>query len=491
MLNRFGRSYVGNSASAPVLALPSTPVRILIVDDDPLIRRQLEGLYMDHGYPVESAADAQEALEHMSGSEFALALVDLKMPGSDGMTLIREIRERWPVVDVIMITGYGSIKGAVEAMRYGACDYITKPFEPDDILLATQKVLERRRLLDEIEYLRKQLSDRYTFANMVSRDPAMLELFSTIEMLAQSDVTVVVTGESGTGKELVARAIHYQGKRKAGRFVAINCTAVPETLLESELFGYERGAFTGAMQDRVGKIELANGGTLFLDEVETIPLSMQAKLLRVLEDRAIERLGSNRRVSVDMRVVAATNQDLTGAVAAGRMREDFYYRINVVPVVLPPLRQRIADVPLLVADFLRSNAMAREKGINRVSEGALEMLMGYSWPGNIRELLNVLERAVLRAKGDTIHEVDVPGAEPRISKTQDHADFRLPLRSFLKIAEQQYLTRVLQHYHGSIAPSARHAVIDEATLHRKIRTHGLRPGEFRRKARAGAGDGKA
>jgi DNA-binding NtrC family response regulator len=490
-------------------------VRILIVDDDPLIRRQLEGLYMNHGYPVESAADAQEALEHMSGSEFTLALVDLKMPGSDGMTLIREIRERWPVVDVIMITGYGSIKGAVEAMRHGACDYITKPFEPDDILLATQKVLERRRLLDEIEYLRKQLSDRYTFANMVSRDPAMLELFSTIEMLAQSDVTVVVTGESGTGKELVARAIHYQGKRKAGRFVAINCTAVPEALFESELFGYERGAFTGAMQDRVGKIELANGGTLFLDEVESIPLSMQAKLLRVLEERAIERLGSNRRVSVDMRVVAATNQDLAGSVAAGRMREDFYYRINVVPVLLPPLRQRIVDVPLLVADFLRSNAMAREKGINRVSEGALEMLMGYSWPGNIRELLNVLERAVLRAKGDTIREVDVPGiaidmlecfgmpkndtihevdvsgAEPGISKTQDQADFRLPLRSFLKRAEQQYLTRVLQQYHGSIAPSARHAAVDEATLHRKIRTHGLRPGEFRRKARAGAEDGKA
>ncbi len=457
--------------------------RILIVDDDPLIRRQLEGLYASHDYVVESAADVEEALDRLASSEFALALVDLRMPGSDGMTLIGEIRERWPSVDVIMITGYGSIRGAVEAMRHGACDYITKPFEPDDILLATQKVLERRRLLDEIEYLRKQLSDRYTFANMVSRDPAMIEVFSTIEMLAQSDVTVLITGESGTGKELVARAIHFQGKRKAGRFVAINCAAVPEPLLESELFGYERGAFTGAMQERVGKIELSNGGTLFLDEVESIPLAMQAKLLRVLEERAVERLGGNRRVSVDMRVVAATNQDLAGAVVAGRMREDFYYRINVVPVQLPPLRQRIADVPLLVADFLRNNPMARDKLINRVSDRALALLMAYTWPGNIRELQNVMERAVLRAKGDTIREVDVPGAEAKVSGTADRANYLLPLRQFLRTAERQYLTHVLDHYRGSIAPAAQHAVIDQATLHRKIRLHGLRPSEFRRNGR--------
>ncbi len=475
---------MADSASAPVLASsPPASARILIVDDDPLIRRQLEGLYSTHGFAVDSAHDVQEALEKLSASEFSVAVVDLKMPGKDGITLTSEIRASWPAVDVIMITGYGSIKGAVEAMRQGACDYITKPFEPDDILLATQKVLERRRLLDEIDYLRKQLSDRYTFANMVSRDPAMLELFSTIEALAQSDATVVITGESGTGKELVARAMHFQGKRKAGRFVAINCAAVPETLLESELFGFERGAFTGAMQDRVGKVESANGGTLFLDEVESIPLAMQAKLLRVLEERAIERLGSNRRISVDMRVVAATNQDLASAVAAGRMRDDFYYRINVVPVHLPPLRDRVADVPLLVADFLRNNQMAREKGINRVSERALTQLTGYTWPGNIRELHNVLERAVLRAKGDTIREVDVPGGDPVSTAHRSPADFRLPLRQYLKSAERQYLASVLDHYRGSIAPSARHALIDQATLHRKIRLHGLRPAEFRRNGR--------
>jgi len=456
------------------------PTRILIVDDDPLIRCQLESLYPADLYAVESASTVDEAKEKLGASEFALAVVDLMIPGSDGITLTREIRERWPAVDVIMITGYGSIKNAVEAMRQGAYDYITKPFEPDDILLATQKVLERRHLLSEIEYLRKELSDRYTFANMVSRDPVMIDLFSTIEMLAQSDVTVVITGESGTGKELVARAIHFQGKRKAGRFVAINCAAVPEALLESEFFGYERGAFTGATQDRVGKLEYANGGTFFLDEVESIPLAVQAKLLRVLEERAVERLGSNRRVSVDMRIVAATNKDLAACVAAGSMREDFYYRINVVPLHLPPLRDRSADVPLLVTDFLRANPMAVEKGIRRVSDAALAQLMAYSWPGNIRELLNVMERAVLRAPGDPIRDVDLPGMDRQVVRKSDDADFRVPLREHLRTAERRYLARLLDHYHGSIAPAARHAVVDQATLHRKIRLHGLNPSEMRR-----------
>ena len=236
----------------------------------------------------------------------------------------------------------------------------------------------------------------------------MLEIFATLEMLARNDVTVLITGESGTGKELAGRAIHYQGKRRTGRFVAINCAAVPETLMESELFGYERGAFTGAMSERIGKIELANGGTLFLDEVESMPLPMQAKMLRVLEERAIERLGGNRRVQVDMRVVAATNQDLGKLVREGKVREDFYYRINVVPINLPPLRERREDIPLLVTEFLRNNPLAREKGLNRLTERAINQLMAYDWPGNIRELSNVMERAVLRAKGDTVREVDVP-----------------------------------------------------------------------------------
>jgi len=459
-------------------------VRILIVDDDPLIRRQLESLYPRDSYEVHSAATVEEARDKLGGEDYVLAVVDLKIPGSDGISLTREIRARWPQVDVIMITGYGSIKGAVEAMRQGAYDYITKPFEPDDILIATQKVLERQRLLHEIEYLRRQLADRYTFANMVSRDPKMIEVFATIEALAQSDVTVVINGESGTGKELVARAIHFQGKRKAGHFVAINCAAVPEQLLESELFGYERGAFTGATHDRVGKIEYASGGTLFLDEVESIPLAMQAKLLRVLEERAIERLGSNRRIAVDMRIVVATNRDLARAVATGLMREDFYYRINVVPVHLPPLRDRIDDIPLLVSDFLRSSSMAVQKGVVRADERVLSTLMSHSWPGNVRELLNVLERAVLRARGDAIVEIDVPLAGARTGTGSRggslNASVDVPLRDFLRDAESDYLERLLERYRGSIAPAARHAAIDQATLHRKIRLHGLNAASLRR-----------
>jgi DNA-binding NtrC family response regulator len=462
--------------------------RVLIVDDDPLIRRQLEGLYTANRYDVDCAADVDEALTKLAGREFALAVVDLKMPGRDGISLTKDIRERWPSVDVIMVTGHGSIKNAVEAMRQGACDYITKPFEPDEILLATQKIFERRRLIDEIEYLRKQLSDRYRFANMVSRDPAMLEVFSTIEALADTDLTVVISGESGTGKELVARAVHFQGKRKAGRFVAINCAALPESLLESELFGYDRGAFTGATQDRVGKIELAKGGTLFLDEIESMPLSMQAKLLRVLEERTIERLGSNRRIAVDMRVVAATNEDLARCVATGRMREDFYYRINVVPVHLPPLRERTADIPLLAAEFLRSNALAREKAIDSISEEAQAQLIAYHWPGNVRELLNVLERAILRTKGGAVREVDLPGGAARAPRSADQGDYGVSLRQFLQTAERQYLGRILKQYSGSIAPAARHAHIDQATLHRKLRSHGIKAAEFRRNGSGSSGD---
>jgi DNA-binding NtrC family response regulator len=458
--------------------LTSEP-RVLVVDDDALMREELRSVFANRPFRVECAGSVSEALSVLTGGGFALALVDVRIGGSDGLALTREIRERWPTVDVIMITGYGSIKNAVEAMRQGAFDYITKPFQEEELVLAMEKALERRRLIDEIEYLRRQLSDRYSFANMVSRDGAMLEVFATIETLANSDVTVLVCGESGTGKELVARAIHYQGKRQSSRFVAVNCAAVPDALLESELFGHERGAFTGADRQRMGKIELANGGTLFLDEVESISLPMQAKLLRVLEERTVEPLGGNRRVPLDVRFVAATNRDLGWAVRDGRMREDFYYRINVVPVHLPPLRERRDDIPLLVAELLRNNALAREKGVNRCTDRVLQQLLSHNWPGNIRELSNVIERAVLRARGDTIREVDMPVGEAIVRKSPA-PPFQQPLREYLRSAERQYLEEVLSHYRGGIARCARHASIDQATLHRKIKAHGIQAEEFRR-----------
>src|SRR6266581_4666918 len=416
--------------------------RILIVDDDPFICRQLEELYSSQQYAVSSAPNAPEALRLLQEHEFSLAVVDLKIPGTDGIGLTREIRDRWPDLDVIMITGYASIKGAVEAIKQGASDYITKPFQKEEILLATEKILEKRRLLDEISYLRSQLSDRYSFANMVSRNRVMHEIFETIGVLAQNDATVLIYGESGTGKELAARAIHFQGKRKGGRFVAINCAAFPDTLLESELFGYERGAFTGAVHDRVGKIELSTAGTLFLDEIESISLNMQLKLLRVLEEREVEKLGSNRRIKVNMRIITATNMELAQAVAEGRMREDFYYRINVVPIRIPPLRERIEDIPLLVGEFLPTS-------------------------------------------GAVIREVDLPGhsgvGKEAANGNGRHTnyDYEVPLKEYLRRAERDYLARVLRKYRGGINLSAKHALVDAATLHRKMKLHGLRREEYR------------
>src|SRR6185436_18038435 len=317
--------------------------RILIVGDDPLICRQLEDLYTSQQYLVSSAGNASEALRLLGEHDFSLAVVDLRIPGTDGIGLTREIREHWPDLDVIMITGYASIKGAVEAIKQGASDYITKPFQKEEILLATEKVLEKRRLLDEINYLRNQLSNRYSFANIVSRNRVMHEIFESIEVLAQNDATVLITGESGTGKELVARAVHFQGKRKSGRFVAINCAAFPDTLLESELFGYERGAFTGAVHDRVGKIELSSGGTLFLDEVAEMSPSAQAKLLRALETNSFTPLGMNDPIQTDVRVVSATHDDLHERVRRGLFREDLYYRLRVLELRVPPLRERASD----------------------------------------------------------------------------------------------------------------------------------------------------
>jgi len=465
--------------------------KILIVDDDPLICRQLEELYGSHKYDAQSTSNAADALRLLSEQEYSLVVCDLKIPGTDGIGLTREIRERWPDLDVVMITGYASIKGAVEAIKQGASEYITKPFQQEEIILATEKILEKRRLLEEINYLRSQLSDRYSFANMVSRNRVMHEIFESIAVLAQNDATVLIAGESGTGKELVARAVHFQGKRKAGRFVAINCAAFPDTLLESELFGYERGAFTGAVHDRIGKIELASGGTLFLDEIESISLNMQLKLLRVLEQRELEKLGSNRRIKVNMRVITATNSDLGQMVTEGRMREDFYYRINVVPVRLPPLRERIEDIPLLVGEFLRQNENAREKGINRLSNRALAQLMNYTWPGNVRELSNVVERAVLRTTGTVIREVDIAGHGPRkglADGTRTSYDYEVPLKEYLRRAEKDYLSNVLRKYRGGINLTARQALVDAATLHRKMKLHGLRREDYRSRGGRGSGE---
>jgi DNA-binding NtrC family response regulator len=457
-------------------------IRILVVDDDPGLCRQLESLLGGQGYLVDSVNNGTQAKERLAEHSYSLVLVDFRMPDTDGLALMGEIHKHWPDVSMIMITGDGSIPNVVNAMRAGGDDFIKKPFRNEELLLAVERALQKRRILDEIQYLRGQLAERYSFANMVSRNPRMQEIFGQIEALGQNDATTLLTGESGTGKELCARAIHFQGRRKAGKFVPINCAAFPDTLLESELFGYERGAFTGAVHDRVGKIELSTGGTLFLDEIESISLNMQLKLLRVLEEREIEKLGGNRRVKVNMRVIAATNVDLEALVGSGQMREDFYYRVNVVPIRIPPLRDRIEDVPLLVAEFLKNSQLAKDRGITRVSNKALQQLMSYSWPGNVRELGNLLERSILRTNGPTIREIDIPGLDgrPRVEGASRRSfDYEVPLKEFLRRAERDYLGHVLRKYRGGISNSAKHALVDAATLHRKMKAYGLRREEFR------------
>ena len=361
--------------------------------------------------------------------EFALAVVDLKIPGTDGIGLTREIRDRWPDLDVIMITGYASIKGAVEAIKQGASDYITKPFQKEEILLATEKILEKRRLLDEINYLRSQLSDRYSFANMVSRNRVMHEIFETISVLAQNDATVLIYGESGTGKELAARAVHFQGKRKSGRFVAINCAAFPDTLLESELFGYERGAFTGAVHDRVGKIELANGGTLFLDEIESISLNMQLKLLRVLEEREVEKLGLEPPHQGEH---ADHLRHQHGPRGGAWPRAGCARTSTIASTSCRCGSRRCGSGSRTSRSWWASSCATAtwrsEKGINRLSNQALSQLMSYEWPGNVRELGNVIERAILRTSGPVIREVDLPGHASVGRETQQRQRPQVGLR---------------------------------------------------------------
>ena len=464
--------------------------RILIVDDDPFICRQLEELYASQRYTVASAPNSTEALRLLGEQEFALAVVDLKIPGTDGIGLTREIRDRWPDLDVIMITGYASIKGAVEAIKQGASDYITKPFQKEEILLATEKILEKRRLLDEINYLRSQLSDRYSFANMVSRNRVMHEIFETISVLAQNDATVLIYGESGTGKELAARAIHFQGKRKGGRFVAINCAAFPDTLLESELFGYERGAFTGRgarprRQDRA------------VERRHPVPRRDREHLAQHAAEAAARPRGARGR--------EARRQPAHQGEHAHHLRHQHGPRRSWCPrgacartsttastscrMRIPPLRERIEDIPLLVGEFLRNSEMAREKGINRLSNKALSQLMSYGWPGNVRELGNVIERAILRTSGSVIREVDLPGhssvgrENTNGNGRQPGYDYEVPLKEYLRRAEKDYLGRVLRKYRGGINLSAKHALVDAATLHRKMKLHGLRREEYRFRSR--------
>jgi len=464
-----------------VNAAPGTPRRrILIVDDEEVIckylRRALrKSLDCEASYCLSGPA----ALQELARTPYSVVATDLRMPGMDGLELLERIRAEHPEVSVVMMTAHGSLETAVRAMKLGASDYVTKPFHSEEFCLVIEKVLKERRLLDEITQLRRELARQYRFENMISQDPKMREVFATIARVAASDTTVLITGETGTGKELAARAIHYNSPRREGRFMAINCGAFPETLLESELFGHEQGAFTGAVATKPGIFEVADGGTLLLDEIGNVGPAMQVKLLRVLETREFKRVGGTDTRRADVRIVAATNVDLAEAVERGTFREDLYYRVNVVPIHLPPLRERLGDIPLLVEHFIRLHGPKINPRVHDISRDALRKLMRYSWPGNIRQLEHVIQRALVLGEGPTLQSDDVP-LEEHDQEADQHPpalafNEQMPLEEIkehvVEQLERAYLDRVLRLHHGNIRRTAEHAGLSERSIYEKLKKY--------------------
>jgi two-component system response regulator AtoC len=464
---------------SPMVAEDTLQERILVVDDEENLLHFLSKLLEGEGYRVETAGMGGKALEKAKEADFDLAILDIKLPDMDGVAVLRAFKEIVPAANVVLITAYGSVESAVEAMKAGAYDYIVKPFRAEEILKAVAKALEQRRLWREVLHLRREVERKYSFENIVGKSQAMQHVFRQIQTVAASKSTVLITGDSGTGKELVARAIHYRSKRKSGPFVVIDCGAIPENLQESELFGHIKGSFTGAVSTKRGLCEEANGGTLFLDEVGDLSGPSQAKLLRVLQEGTIRRLGETKTIEVDVRVIAATNKDLAELVREGRFREDLYYRLNVIPITLPLLRERREDIPLLVECFMRRYAAAATKEVRRISPSAMEVLLSYPWPGNVRELENVIERAVLFSDGEVIQEellpqeiclqgeairLQVPEAPLRVKDTVDKMSQEL---------ERGLIERALDMTGGNRTAAARLLGISRRGLLYKIKTYGI------------------
>jgi DNA-binding NtrC family response regulator len=445
----------------------SAAAAILIVDDEFAVRDSLESWFRKDGYRAGSAKDAGEALRQLEARGWDVVLLDIKMPGVDGMELLRRIRTLDPEIVVIMITAYATVDTAVQALKDGAFDYVTKPVDPDELSHLVRRAVERRRLRSENLRL-KQGVDRLVLATPIVGDSgAMQKVLELARSVAATDTTVLIRGESGTGKELVAQAIHAESRRRYFPIVAVNCGALPESLLESELFGHEKGAFTGAQFRRKGKLELADGGTLFLDEVGTINLRTQIDLLRVLETKEFTRLGGGRPVQVDFRVICATNQNLEQLVAAGSFREDLYFRINVVTIQIPPLRERREDIPLLAEHFLRRYALSMNRPFTALDPAAMDLLVRYDWPGNVRELGNAIERALVVGAPPTVRASDLP------LRLTERDDGPAPGDS-LDDVERAHIAKMLEREGWNITHTASKLEIDRVTLYNKIKKYGLR-----------------
>jgi len=382
--------------------------RILIAEDEEGIRFAMKETLAEEGYEIEEAVDGKQALEFFCPEKFDLVILDYRMPNLDGLEALKEIRRQDPEVPVLFVTAYGSKDLAMEALRQGAYDYFTKPFDVDEIRVVVRRAMEKRTLRRRVQILSRHMDASLGFDHIIGSTTEMRELFHLIQRIAGQDVTVLVLGESGTGKELVASAVHRHSKRRNKNFVAINCAAIPGELLESELFGHERGAFTGAHAQKIGKFEHANGGTMFLDEIGDMDSMLQAKMLRVLQDNEFQRVGGNRTVKVDVRIIAATNKDLSEEVSKGRFREDLFFRLNVIPLYIPPLRNRRADVPILIDHFVKQANEQYGKAVRGISKEVMERFMEYRWPGNVRELENVITRAVILSHGEILTPSDLP-----------------------------------------------------------------------------------
>jgi DNA-binding NtrC family response regulator len=443
---------------------------VLIVEDEAKLRRVIELQLQSAGYEVDKAGSAEEALRLVDRA--SLVLTDLKLPGMDGLEFLALVRRQDAQVPVVVMTAFGTVENAVEAMKAGATDFLPKPFSLDHLLTVIGKALEVRALRDENRVLREELGRRYAFDNVVGHSPAMQEIFATIMRVAPTRATVLLAGESGVGKDLIARAIHFHSPRRDRPFVKINCTAIPENLMESELFGFEKGAFTGAVASKPGKFEMADTGTAFLDEIGDVPGSIQVKLLRVLQEREFERLGSNKTRQIDVRILAATNRDLRAALEEGTFREDLYYRLNVVPLNIPPLRERKEDIPFLAEHFVRKLAVETGSTADSISENAIKRLLEYSWPGNVRELENVIERSLVLAAGKRLEAADIRlEANPR-ARESAIGSF-LPDGVTLDEHEQAIIREALRRADGNKSQAARLLGVTRNALRYRLSQMGM------------------
>jgi two-component system response regulator AtoC len=442
-------------------------IEILVVDDEAIIRESLHDWLTDAGYTVLPAEDGAAGLQLVEQRQPPIAIVDLIMPGIDGIEFLKRAKAKCPGIEVVVMTAYASIPTAIAAMKEGAFDYVEKPFSPERVELLVSRLVERRNLVEENQRLHRKLKDQYGFEDIITRSPRMQQIIELVKVVAKSQATVLITGESGTGKELIARALHAQSQRRDRPFIAVSCAALPESLLESELFGHEKGAFTGAIAQRKGKIELAHRGTLFLDEIGEMSANIQIHLLRVLEEREFTRVGGNELIKVDVRLVSATNRDLPAAIKKGSFREDLYYRLNVVTIDLPPLRERGEDIPLLAGHFLKEFAAENGKDISGFSAEVTDFLIKYPWPGNVRELENTIERAVILAKGPEIRLTDLLQNKSPLLE-------RLPADRSLQEIEREHVIKVLDETGGNLARAAQILGISRATLYNKLKAYNVK-----------------